>query len=317
MAVLPEAAEVERARELLRMHLPVTRLVPATRLPRVGGSLWLKLESELPTGSFKVRGALYALACALRRGSVAGVVTASTGNQGAAVAYAARVLGVRAAIFLPEHPNAVKRARIIEHNATVVESGADITAARNAAAAFAAANGAYLLDDATDADLPAGPATIAVEVLEQLPRTRVILVPIGDTALIRGIASAVKRAAPDIRIVGVQAAAAPAYVNAWRTGIPQPTADCNTIADGLATRVPDPANVAAIRNVVDDVILVTDRQMLDAMRDLLIFEQVYAEPAGAAAVAAAMQAATATPETVAVVTGCNASAESLAALLER
>jgi threonine dehydratase len=315
MGVLPEAAEVTHASELLRSHLPVTRLVQATRLPRVARSLSLKLETELPTGSFKVRGALHALACALRRGNVAGVVAASTGNHGAAVAYAARVLGVRAAIFLPEHPNAVKRARIIEHHASVVEYGPDITAAREAAAAFAAANGAYLLDDATDPDLPAGPATIAVEIFEQLPQARVLLVPIGDTALIRGLASAAKRAARDVRVVGVQAANAPAYANAWRTGSATPTDDCATIADGLATRVPDAANVAAIRQVVDDIVLVTEQQMLDAMRALLVHEEIIAEPSGAAPVAAAMLASEPAPGTVAIVTGCNASAQALAALL--
>jgi threonine dehydratase len=315
VGALPDAADIERARELLRSHLPVTRLVPTRRLPRVAGALWLKLETELPTGSFKVRGALYALDCALRRGGVNGVVAASTGNHGAAVAYAARVLGVRAAIFLPEHPNPVKRARIIEHHATVVEFGADITAARAAAAAFAGANGAYLLDDATDRDLPAGPATIALEIVEQLPETRTLLVPIGDTALIRGVASAAKRAARDITVIGVQAAAAPAYANAWRTGRAEPTADCRTIADGLATRVPDPANVAAIRDVVDDVVLVTEQQLLDAMRALLVHEHIFAEPSGAAPVAAAMNAVSAGPGTVAVVTGCNAPTDVVAMMV--
>lgn len=315
--VLPDAAAVERARALLRTHLPVTRLVRTERLPRVAGSLWLKLESELPTGSFKVRGALYALACAVRRGNVSGVVAASTGNHGAAVAFAARALGVPATIFLPERPNAVKRARIIEHGAAVIEHGIDIAAARDGAAAFAAAHGAFLLDDATDRDLPAGPATIALEILEQLPDTRVLLVPVGDTALIRGVASVAKRAAHPIRVVGVQAAAAPAYANAWRTGVAAPTADCATIADGLATRVPDPVNVAAIRQVVDDVVLVTEQQVLEAMRELLVREHVYAEPSGVAAVAAALWIVDPVPATVALVTGCNAPAQVLAALLEQ
>jgi threonine dehydratase len=313
--VLPDAADVARARALLRRHVPVTRLVRSVRLPRVAGSLWLKLESELPTGSFKVRGALYALACAVGRGNVSGVVAASTGNHGAAVAFAARACGVPATIFLPEQPNATKRARILEHGATVVEAGADISGARAAAESFAAAHGAFLLDDATDGDLPAGPATIAVEIFEQLPAARVLLVPMGDTALIRGVASAARRASPGVRVVGVQAAAAPAYANAWRTGSAAPTVDCATIADGLATRIPDPANVAAIRQVVDDVVLVTERQLLDAMRELLICEQVYAEPAGAAAVAAALYACEPTTGSVALVTGSNASAQVLATLL--
>jgi threonine dehydratase len=288
MAILPEAGEVSRARDLLRAYLPPTRLVRAAALPGAAGPLWLKLESELPTGSFKVRGALYALACALERVAIGRVVAASTGNHGAAVAYAARVLGVPATIFLPEQPNPAKRARIIEHGAAVVEAGVDIAAARAAADAFVATAGAFLLDDATNADLPAGPATIGVEVVEALPDVATLLVPMGDTALIRGVAAAAKRAAPAVRVIGVQAATAPAYANAWRTGIAADTADCATIADGLATRITDAANVAAIRQVVDDVALVTEEQMLDAMAALLSHEHVHAEPSGAVAVAKAM-----------------------------
>ncbi len=127
----PTTPDVRRAREaqaLLAEHLPETRLVGARSVASPGGGpVLLKLESELPTGSFKVRGALWALAVRHREGRVDEVVTASTGNHGAAVAWAADLLGVAATIFLPERPNPVKRARISELGATVVEDGRDIS----------------------------------------------------------------------------------------------------------------------------------------------------------------------------------------------
>ncbi|MDR7481700.1 MAG: pyridoxal-phosphate dependent enzyme [Armatimonadota bacterium] len=280
-------AQVEDARRVLHAHLAPTRLVPAEALARrVGGRVYLKLETDLPTGSFKPRGALYALWACRQRGPVAEVVAASTGNHGAAVAYAARLLGLPATIFLPRNPNPVKRARIAAQGARVIEGGADLAEAAQAARAHAAATGAYFLDDATDPDLPAGAATIACEIVEQTQDTAALYVPVGDTALIRGVALAARHLRPGIRIVGVQAEGAPAYALSWRAGRPVPTPTCQTIADGLATRTPVAANVAAIRRLVDDVRLVSDEAMLAAIRVLLLDEHVVAEPAGAAATAA-------------------------------
>ena len=283
----PSLTAIRDARERLRRHLPVTRLVPAPWLSaRTGQDVHLKLESELPTGSFKPRGALYALAVALERREVGEVIASSTGNHGAAVAYAARLLGRPARIFLPEHPNPVKRARITDLGARVEEHGKDIAGAAEAAAAYARRAGVYYLDDATDPDLPAGPATIACEILEQLADPDTIYVPMGDTALIRGIGAATRALAPAVTLVGVQAEGAPAYARSWREGRVVTTEACDTVADGLATRTPDDANVRAIRELVADVRLVSDDQMLDAIRHLLLEEHVVAEPAGAAATAA-------------------------------
>lgn len=242
----------------------------------------------MPTGSFKVRGAVYALARRLRDGPVAAVAAASTGNHGAAVAYAARLAGIPAHIFVPASSNAVKTAKIEALGAALVESGPDITAARERAEAFAARPGVYLLDDATDPYLPAGPGTIAVEILEDLPAVRHLYVPVGDTALIRGIGAAVSQCDPPVTVIGVQAERAPAYCLSWRRDEVVQTDTCDTIADGLATRTPDELNVRAIRQVVSDIRLVSDEQMLAAIGHLAIEEHVVAEPSGAAAAAALM-----------------------------
>lgn len=309
----PTISVIREAQELLRRYLPVTRLVPAPWFSRgKKSSVFLKLECELPTGSFKPRGALYALAVNLARGPIREVVASSTGNHGAAVAYVAKQLGVKATIFLPENPNPVKRARIADLRASIVETGVgDQTAAIREAEAYAQREGAYLLHDATDPDLPAGPATIAWEILDQLPDVDTIYVPMGDTALIRGVAAGAKQRSPKIRIVGVQAELAPAYYLSWKRGEAVTTEDCDTIADGLATRITEPANVQAIREMVDDVCLVKEAQMLEAIRHLLFEEHVVAEPAGAATAAAWLQSASSGANVVLLVTGANISHEVL------
>jgi threonine dehydratase len=306
--MIPTHEAIHEAQEILRKHLPFTRLVPATRVGREKNcTVHLKLECELPTGSFKPRGALYALSLNMARRPIREVTASSTGNHGAAVAYAAKLLGVKATIFLPENPNPVKRARIADLGATIVERGVgDLSAAFREAQAYSQKDDVYFLNDPTDPDLPAGPATIAWEILDALPSADAIYVPMGDTALIRGLAAGAKQRAPKIKIIGVQAENAPSYFLSWKKGTAVETPTCNTIADGLATRIPEASNVHAIRELVDDVCLVSDEQMLRAIRYLLFEEHVVAEPAGAATTAALMQSKHLPGKNVVlVVTGAN------------
>lgn len=284
----PDIAEIREARAFLAGHLPATRLIPSPSLTRhAGRPVRLALECELPTGSFKVRGALWALARRLRDEDVGEVVASSTGNHGAAVAWAADRLGVSATIFLPEDPNPVKRGRIANLDARVVETGRDLSDAWSGAEAHAGEReDRFFLNDATDPHLPAGPATLALEALERAPDLRTFIVPVGDSALIRGVAAAVRAVRSDARMVGVQAEGAPAYARSWRRGEVVPTETAETLADGLATRRPVRANVEALRRLVDDMLLVSDAEMLAAIRHLALEEDVTAEPAGAAGVAA-------------------------------
>ena len=304
----PKWPDIEGARQFLQPHFRPTRLIAATSLNNLPhAQVHLKLESEMPTGSFKVRGALYALHAEMTKRQIVEVVASSTGNHGAAVAHAAKLLNVSAKIFLPINANPTKKARIRACGAEIVEHGKDITEAFEGAREFAKRSGGFLLDDATNRDVPAGTATIAVEIIEQLPDVKEIWVPVGDSALIRGIASVAKRLRPEVRVVGIQAERAPAYYLSWKQGFAVPTDTCDTIADGLATRTPIEENVAAIRELVDDVRLVTEDQMLRAIEHLLVKEHVVAEPAGAAATAAWLSDSTATPSgpIVLVVTGSN------------
>jgi threonine dehydratase len=300
---IPTLVAAREADTLLQRYFPPSRLVRVSI-----GQVYVKLESDLPTGSFKPRGALHALARNLARRTVREVTASSTGNHGAAVAFAAQQLGVAATIFLPSNANPVKRARIASLGARIVEDDTpDIAAACQRAMAYAASKSdVYFLNDATDPDLPAGPGTIALELLEQLPAVDTIVVPMGDTALVRGVAGIAKQLSPNVRVVGVQAARAPSYVLSWKDGRVITTDTCDTIADGLATRTPEAENVQAIRELVDEVVLVSEDEMLGAIWHLASVEHVIAEPAGAAATAALLHAKFAPGDhTVLLVTGAN------------
>ena len=290
----PTTDQVDDARELLRRFLQPTRLMRAERIGRESDTrIYLKLETDLPTGSFKPRGALYALMNNLEQRSVKGVVAASTGNHGAAVAYAARLAKLPATIFLPESPNPIKRARIVALGANVREVESQGPSLANAAEKFAVENDYYFLNDASDELVPVGTATIAAEVLDELPAPDALIVPMGDTALIRGVAAEAKRRHPGVRIAGVQAAQAPSYFRSWREGRVVTTETCDTIADGLATCVPLEHNVRVIRELVDEVCLVSEDELLEGIRTLLFEEHIVAEAAGAAATAAYLQNPTA------------------------
>jgi threonine dehydratase len=275
---------------------------------QTGKQVSLKLETELPTSSFKVRGALYTLIVNSNRRAIREVVASSTGNHGAAVAYAAKAVGVKARIFLPANANPVKRNRIASLGAEIVEKGKDLSDAYESALEYASTAGAFFLNDATDPDLAAATGVIALEIAEQRPTAEALFVPIGDTALIRGVGATMKQVSPQIRIIGVQAENAPAYSLSWKKGAVVKTDSCDTIADGLATRTPDPANVAAIRELVDDIFTVSDEQMLRAIKTLLLEEHILAEPAGAASTAALLSASSVSAnDVVLVVSGANIS----------
>jgi threonine dehydratase len=314
LQISPGISTIREAQKYLAKYFAPTRLVAAPYLSAAAGkNVYLKLETELPTSSFKVRGAFWALAKRISRESVREVVASSTGNHGAAVAYAAKQFGIKARIFLPTNCNPVKRGRIAGLGAAIVESGGgDLASAYALAAEYAKQPGVFFLNDATDADLPAGPATIGCEILMQLPKTSAIVVPMGDTALIRGIAAAVKQIAPQVKIVGVQAERAPSYYLSWKEGKVVGTETCDTIADGLATRTPEAANVRDVKNLVDEVVLVSEEQMLRGIETLLLEEHVLAEPAGAASTAALLKSDTGHGEDVVlVVSGANISREVL------
>ncbi len=299
---------IRSARELLRGIVPVSRMIAAESLSAPSGAnVFLKLECEGPMGSFKVRGAYHAILRRKQRGALRGVVTSSTGNHGAAVAYAARLLGVPARVYLPENPNPVKRARIAQQGAEIVEAGAFLEVERELAARFAEESGWFNLVDGVEPEMLPGTATIGCETVEQAPNVDAIIVPVGDSTLIRGVAFAAKQLRPGVRIIGVQAERAPAYALSFREGRAVSTDSSDTIADGLAVRHASEENVREIAARVDEFAVVSEEEMLAAVRKLILDERVIAEPAGAAATAALLKSSGAFrgKTVVLLVTGAN------------
>ncbi len=299
---------VRSAREVLRGIVPVSRMVAADSLSRVTGArVFLKLESEGPMGSFKVRGAYHALLRRKQRGELRGAVTSSTGNHGAAMAYAAKLLGVPARVYLPQNPNPVKRARIAGQGAEIIEAGEFLEAERELAELFAKDSDWFNLVDGVEPEMLPGTATIGCEILEQVPDADAVIVPVGDSTLIRGVAFAVKQLRPATKIIGVQAERAPAYALSFREGRAISTESSDTIADGLAVRHASEENVREIAALVADFTVVGEEEMLAAVRKLILDEHVVAEPSGAASTAALLKSGNtyAGKTVVLLVTGAN------------
>jgi threonine dehydratase len=312
---------VRAAQNLLRAVVPESRLLKSASLSaKTGASVYLKLESEGPTGSFKVRAAYHAIHIRKQRanGNLPGVVTSSTGNHGAAVACAAFMQQVAARIYLPENPNPAKRACVAEFGAEIVEVGKYLEETRQHAAKFAQESGWYNIVDGSDPEMLPGTATIGCEILDKLPNADVVFVPVGDSTLIQGVAFAAKQLRPEIKIVGVQAERAPAYTLSFAKGQAISLESGDTIADGLAVRDTSPQNVREIALLVDEFVLVSDDQMLEAMRHLLLHEHLVTEPAGAATTAAFLKTAEnyEGKKVVLLVTGSNVTEELLLRALQ-
>ena len=312
---------VRAAQSLLRQFVPESRLLETGKLSTQGnGRVYLKLESEGPTGSFKVRGAYHAITARReqRNGKLPGVVTSSTGNHGAAVAYCAASQHLPSRVYLPENPNPAKKARIAGFGAEIVEVGKFLEETRKHAAQFAQESGWYNIVDGIDPEMLPGTATIACEILNTLTRADVIFVPVGDSTLIRGVAFAAKQLCPEIKIVGVQAERAPAYALSFAKAHAICIDSSDTIADGLSVRNTTEENVREIVTLVDEFVLVSEEEMLGAMRHLMIQEHVIAEPAGAATTAAFLKSGShrANKMAVLIVTGSNVTEDLLLRALQ-
>jgi threonine dehydratase len=245
--------------------------------------LQLKVETLNPIRSFKGRGASWYVA---GRQDTGPLVTASAGNFGQGVAWAARARGIRLTVFAATTANPLKLEAMRRLGAEVKLSGADFDAAKAAAVAFAAAGGGTLVVDGDEPAVAEGAGTIAAELTGAGARPDVVLVPLGNGALATGVGAWMKAESPVTRVVGVVAKAAPCMKTSFDTGIPVETRTAGTIADGIAVRVPVPYALETMRGTVDEVVEVSDEDILAAMR--LCHERLglVVEPAGAAGLAA-------------------------------
>jgi threonine dehydratase len=282
------AISVDRIREAAEVIDPAFKDTPQflaeSMSERLGLSLVLKVECVNPIRSFKGRGTDYLLHRIGDRPQ--GFVCASAGNFGQGMAYAARKRGQRLIVFAAVTANPLKVSRMRALGAEVVLAGADFDAAKTAAKQHAHAIGALYVEDGLLPEIAEGAGTIALELGRMDEPLDAIFVPLGNGSLINGIGTWFKHFSPDCRVIGVCAEGAPSMELSWRAGKPVSTESMTTIADGIGVRVPVPEALAAMRTAVDEVMLVSDEEILDAMRMLFLEAGLVVEPAGAAGLAA-------------------------------
>jgi len=254
---------------------------------RLGVTTVLKVESVNPIRSFKGRGADYLLHRLGPR--PAGFVCASAGNFGQGMAYSARKRGGRLTVFAAISANPLKVSRMRALGATVVLEGRDFDAAKESGKRHAETTGALWVEDGAAPEIAEGAGTIALELDLMSEKLHAVFVPLGNGALVNGIGTWVKRFSPATSVIAVCAAGAPAMQLSWLARKAVSTPSIDTVADGIGVRVPVPEAVAEMRNAVDDVILVTDEDLIAAMRMLQADAGLIVEPAGAAGVAAVVK----------------------------
>src|SRR5580658_9963919 len=311
-------AEIEEAAALLEHVAVRTPLVP---VPRLQPGLLIKPESLQPTGSFKLRGAYAAIRASGEAARQHGVVAHSSGNHGLAVAYAAALLGVRAAVVVPKTAPKVKTEAIERYGAELVPVEPTMAARTAAAEELAARHGYVIIPPFDDRAVIAGQGTIGLEIAADCPQADLVVVPVSGGGLISGVAAALRARLPGAAVVGVEPELAADARESLRRGerIAWPAADVQrTIADALRVEKVGALPFAHIRELVTDIITVTDEEMCAAVSRLATQARLIAEPGGAAAVAACLFRAGELPAAktpVAVLSGGNIDPGLLAGIL--
>ncbi|MFF7728251.1 threonine ammonia-lyase [Streptomyces sp. NPDC008001] len=279
--------DVLRARKVLSGVTRVTALEGSRHLSGlIGGPVHLKCENLQRTGSFKVRGAYTRIAGLTAGERAAGVVAASAGNHAQGVALAAALLGVRSTVFMPASAPLPKVAATRAYGAEVRLDGQVLDEALSAARQYARATGAVFVHPFDHPDVVAGQGTVGLEILEQCPEVRTVVVAMGGGGLAAGIATAVKALRPDVSVVGVQAAGAAAYPPSLAAGRPVAVAEPVTMADGIRVGRPGGVPFGIVRELVDGVRTVSEDALAGALLLCLERAKMVVEPAGASPVAA-------------------------------
>ncbi len=313
--MIPAMPDILAARRRIRDQIDTTPLRASPWLSSAYGSpVWLKLECVQRTGSFKIRGAFNALA---RLPPGTHVVTASAGNHGRAIALAAEALGLRATVLTPRDAPKTKLDAIASHGAELRAEFVTYDEAEAAAKALARDRGLTFVSPYNHPDVIAGAGTISLEIVEAQPRVGTLVVPIGGGGLISGMAIAAKAISRHIRVVGVEVEASSAFAVSRRNGRITTIDPGPTLADGLGGNM-DPGTItfSIIERLVDDIVTISESELVEGVRGLVREEHVIAEGAGAAAAAAVLAGKTRGDELVAMVTGSNIDVERLLVTLE-
>lgn len=284
--------KIREAREVLRNVIHRTPIVHSKTLSDLTkAEVSLKLENLQKTGAFKVRGAYYKLSRLLRSERIEKVVTASSGNHAQGVAYSSLALGIKATVVMPKHTPFYKVNATRSYGAQVILHGDTYDEAYAYAARLAESEKAPLIHPFDDPEIIAGQGTIGVEIYEDLPDADVVLVPVGGGGLISGIAIALKKLNSRVKVIGVQPAGAPSMHLSFRRGELVETPHVYSIADGVIVKKPGKLTFELVKEFVDDVVVVDDREIARAVFLLLERVKTVAEPAGALPVAALISGA--------------------------
>ncbi len=310
---------VRAAHARIRPHIVRTPLVQSDWLSRKSGAdVRLKLESLQVTHSFKARGALNALTRIAEGsgGRPPAIVTASAGNHGRAIAWAAERLGLRAVIFTPAGAPRAKLDPIARHGAELRAEAHDYEEAESLALELARTTGARFVSPYNDDAVIAGGGTVALEVLEDWPDVEVIAVPVGGGGLVSGIALVAARSAPAVQVIAVEAEASPAFSAARKAGRLVRVEVRPTIADGLSGNAEEGTRTwEYVRDLVREVVTVPEEELRQAVRDLVDEEHLIAEGAGAAGIAAVSSGRITNARIAVVLSGSNIDTDLLAELL--
>ena len=297
-------AEIEHARQRIRAIAKLTPLVDVSSV--AGRPLWLKCESLQPGGAFKIRGAYNMVAQLTPEERRRGVITYSSGNHGQAVALAARELGAPAVVVMPTTAPKIKIDGAKGFGAEVVFEGTTSLHRRARAEALAAERGLIMIPPFDHQQIIAGQGTLGLEILEQLPAVRTVLVPIGGGGLVSGVSAAIKQSRQDVSVIGIEPAAAAGMKQSVEAGEVRTLEGSKSIADGLMAARPGDLNFAHVREFVDRIDTIDDSDIAAAVRWLFLRAKIVAEPSGAATVAAALHgSANYDGPVVAIVSGGN------------
>ena len=285
----PTLADVLAAHKTIAPYLPPTPLHHYPMLDQLlDAEVYVKHENYQPIGAFKVRGGINFMAHLDPATAKRGVVTASTGNHGQSIAYAAQVFGIKAAIVVPEGANPVKVEAMRAYGADVIFHGADFEASKAHCVTLEQEEGMRFISSGDEPLLVTGVGTHTLEIVQALPDVDVIIVPVGGGSGAAGASLTAKAVNPAIRVIGVQAEGAPAAYLTWRDRKPH-TAGIDTFAGGLQTGAPFMLPQEIMWQYMDDFVLVNDDELKHAVRLYLEKAKTLAEPAGAAPLAAALK----------------------------
>jgi threonine dehydratase len=316
---IPDLRDVYAARDIVNRYLKPTPLLYSRRLSKLlGCRIHLKLENLQPTRAFKVRGGVHYMEKMKKQALSRGVITASTGNHAQSIAYAGMLFGVNVRIVMPHGVPQMKAEAVSDLGAEVIFHGSYYEEAREYAEKLASERGFLHVHGINEPLLYEGVGTMHLEVFEELQDTEVVINPIGGGSGASAACIVYKSLNPRIKLIGVQAEGAPAFYHSWKKGVVMPAESVSTTAEGLATSRAYELPLRILREKLDEIVLVSDQEMKEAVRNILQATGQIAELSGAASTAAAFKIKNelAGSKVVLMLTGGNIEPEQLASILQ-